>query len=233
MTIDAALIFAAGFGTRMGSLTKSTPKPMIPVANRPLIDYAIDLISDAEIQNTVVNLHYFPEQIEAHLAQYENIKTLREEDEILETGGGLKNALPLLGNSPVITLNSDAVWTGVNPLSSLIDNWNPVKMDALLALVPIQNAQEHRGTGDFNLETNSRLSRKGSAQSAEFVYAGAQIIKTDLLETIPETCFSLNVLWDQMLAQERVYGVVHHGGWIDVGRPEGIVVAETELAKHV
>jgi MurNAc alpha-1-phosphate uridylyltransferase len=106
-------------------------------------------------------------------------------------------------------------------------------MDALLALVPIQNAQEHRGTGDFNLETNSRLSRKGSAQSAEFVYAGAQIIKTDLLETIPETCFSLNVLWDQMLAQERVYGVVHHGGWIDVGRPEGIVVAETELAKHV
>jgi MurNAc alpha-1-phosphate uridylyltransferase len=233
MSIDAALIFAAGFGTRMGALTKEMPKPMIPVGGRPLIDYAIDLVTDAKIENAVVNLHYFPEQLEAHLAQYKNITTLREECAILETGGGLKNALPLLGSDPVITLNSDAVWTGDNPISALLDQWDPDKMDALLVLVPIKNAQEHRGAGDFNLDTNDRLTRRGDAPSAGFVYAGAQIIKTDLLADISETSFSLNVLWDQMLAADRVYGVVHHGGWVDVGRPEGIAVAEAELAKNV
>ena len=233
MTINAALIFAAGFGTRMGHLTKTMPKPMIRVDGKPLIDYAVDLASDAKIQNTVVNLHYFPEQLETHLSKYKNITTLREEGEILETGGGLKNALPLLGDDPVITLNSDAVWTGENPLSLLKENWVPEKMDALLVLVPRRNAQEHCGTGDFNLDANSRLSRKGTAPSASYVFAGAQIIKTDLLATIPQASFSLNVLWDQMLAQGRVFGVVHHGGWVDVGRPEGIKVAQAELAKHV
>jgi MurNAc alpha-1-phosphate uridylyltransferase len=233
MTISAALIFAAGFGTRMGTLTKTMPKPMIPVAGKPLIDYAIDLVTDANIQSTVVNLHYFPEQLETHLAQYENITTLREKGAILETGGGLKNALSLLGNDPVITLNSDAVWTGDNPISALLDHWKPDEMDALLVLIPTQNAQEHRGTGDFNLDKNTRLSRRGDAPSADYVYAGAQIIKTDLLAGISETSFSLNFLWDQMLAADRVYGVVHHGGWVDVGRPKGIAVAEAELAKHV
>lgn len=233
MSINAALIFAAGFGTRMGALTKATPKPMIPVAGKPLIDYAIDLVTDAEIGNAVVNLHYFPEQLEAHLARHQNITTLREEGTILETGGGLKNALQLLENDPVVTLNSDAVWTGDNPILALLDNWDPDKMDALLVLVPIKNAQEHRGAGDFNLDANDRLSRRGDAPSADFVYAGAQVIKTELLANISEARFSLNILWDQMLAVGRVYGVVHHGGWVDVGRPEGIAVAEAELAKHV
>jgi MurNAc alpha-1-phosphate uridylyltransferase len=233
MSVNAALIFAAGFGTRMGALTRTTPKPMIRVAGKPLIDHAIDLTQKAEIDKTVVNLHYLPDQIEAHLAQYGNLITLREEPEILETGGGLKNALPLLGDGPIITLNSDAIWTGQNPLTTLLNAWNPGKMDALLMLVPTQNAQEHRGTGDFNLDTQSHLSRRGAAPSADYVYSGAQIIKTDLLADILQTNFSLNLLWDQMLAQNRVHGVVHHGGWVDVGRPEGIAVAEAELARHV
>jgi MurNAc alpha-1-phosphate uridylyltransferase len=233
MRVNAALIFAAGFGTRMGTLTKTMPKPMIKVAGRPLIDYAMDLILDTQIDHTVVNLHYFPEQLEAHLAQYKNLTTLREEPNVLETGGGLKNARPLLGNDPVITLNSDAVWTGVNPLTALLDAWDPEKMDALLMLVQTQNAQEHRGTGDFNLDAQSRISRRGSAPSADYVYSGAQIIKTNLLAETPQASFSLNLLWDQMLDQNRVYGVIHHGGWVDVGRPEGIAVAEAELANHV
>jgi MurNAc alpha-1-phosphate uridylyltransferase len=233
MTVSSALIFAAGFGTRMGHLTKSTPKPMIRVAAKPLIDYAIELVSESAIQNTVVNLHYFPEQLETHLSQYENVTTVREDGEILETGGGLKNALPQLGPDPVITLNSDAVWTGKNPISLLMDHWNPDEMDALLVLIPTQNAQEHRGTGDFNIDEKFRLSRRGNAPSADYVFSGAQIIKTDLLTTIPKTSFSLNLLWDQILAQDRVYGVIHQGGWVDVGRPEGIDVAEAELAKHV
>jgi MurNAc alpha-1-phosphate uridylyltransferase len=138
-----------------------------------------------------------------------------------------------LGNDPVITLNSDAVWTGDNPISALLDHWNPDDMDALLVLIPTQHAQEHRGAGDFNLDKKARLSRRGDAPSADYVYAGAQIIKTDLLADISETSFSLTALWEQMLALGRVFGVVHHGGWVDVGRPEGITVAEAELAKHV
>jgi MurNAc alpha-1-phosphate uridylyltransferase len=233
MTVSSALIFAAGFGTRMGHLTKTTPKPMIQVAGKPLIDYAMDLITDSVIQNTVVNLHYFPEQLESHLAQYENVTTLREQGEILETGGGLKNALPLLGTDPVVTLNSDAVWTGKNPISLLMENWNPDEMDALMVLIPTQNAQEHRGVGDFHLDDQSRISWRGDAPSADYVFSGAQIIKTDLLETIPQASFSLHLLWEKMLAQKRIHGVIHHGGWVDVGRPEGIDVAAAELVKHV
>jgi len=139
----------------------------------------------------------------------------------------------MLGNDPVITLNSDAVWTGCNPLTALIDAWEPAKMDALLMLVPIKKAQEHRGAGDFNLEINGQLSRRGTAPTADYVYSGAQIIKTDLLADISQTSFSLNLLWDKMLMKNRAFGITHQGGWVDVGRPEGIKVAELELAKHV
>ena len=112
MSINSALIFGAGFGTRMGEITKITPKPMVPILNKPLIDYAIDITLDANIQNIIVNLHYLPEQIENHLSNFKNIKTIHEYPKILETGGGLKNALPILGPSPVITLNSDIIWIG-------------------------------------------------------------------------------------------------------------------------
>ena len=231
MTINAALIFAAGFGTRMGALTKDTPKPLVQVAGRPLIDYAYDLVTDLE--TVVVNLHYFSSQLETHLAAHNNVKTLRETPDILETGGGLKNALPLLGNDPVVTLNSDAIWTGTNPVTALCETWDPAKMDALLTLIPIQNAQEHRGSGDFNLCTTGQISRRGAAINASYVYGGAQIIKTDLLAKITGKSFSLNLLWDQMLAKNRAYGIVHNGGWVDVGRPQGIDVAAAELARHV
>ncbi|MDG2401825.1 MAG: sugar phosphate nucleotidyltransferase, partial [Amylibacter sp.] len=119
MSINSALIFGAGFGTRMGEITKITPKPMVPILNKPLIDYAIDITLDANIQNIIVNLHYLPEQIENHLSNFKNIKTIHEYPRILETGGGLKNALPILGSSPVITLNSDIIWIGYNPIKSL------------------------------------------------------------------------------------------------------------------
>jgi MurNAc alpha-1-phosphate uridylyltransferase len=232
MSIDSALVFAAGFGTRMGGLTKSTPKPLLNVAAKPLIDYALELVQDANIKNIVVNVHYLPEQIEAHLASNPNVKTLREAPDVLETGGGLKNALPLLGNGPVITLNSDAIWTGENPLKLLVNNWNPETMDALLLLVPTYKAQEHRGCGDFMLSQDLRLTRRGNAQSAPYVYTGAQIIKTELLSEVKETSFSLNLLWDKMLKSKRAFGVVHEGGWVDVGRPEGIQIAAAELARH-
>lgn len=231
MSVNSALVFAAGFGTRMGALTKSMPKPLVPVDGKPLIDYALDLVLETKIESIVVNTHYFPDQIETHLQSKPRVVTLREAGEILETGGGLKNALSLLGADPVITLNSDAVWTGSNPIQALLNAWNPTQMDALMMLIPTNNAQEHRGQGDFCLDKQSRLSRRGSASSAPFVYSGAQIIKTERLSEIAQTSFSLNLLWDKFLASGTMYGIVHSGGWVDVGRPEGIPIAAAQLVK--
>ncbi|GHA47646.1 nucleotidyltransferase [Amylibacter ulvae] len=232
MKPDAAMIFAAGFGTRMGVLTQSTPKPMIKISNRPLIDYALDLVAAADVKTTVVNVHYLPEQIEQHLADT-NVQTIRETDKILETGGGLKNALPILGKNPVFTLNSDAIWTGTNPLTVLRNHWNPKTMDGLLALIPLQNAQEYSGAGDFFCDEQGTIARRGQSRSAPFVFSGAQIIKTDMLKDIKTPSFSLNVLWNEMLKNNRLHGVIHNGGWVDVGHPNGIITAENELAKHV
>jgi MurNAc alpha-1-phosphate uridylyltransferase len=231
MKVDGAMIFAAGLGTRMGDLTKTTPKPMLQVAGRPLIDCALNLADDLDLSRVVVNLHYLPEQLRTHLRGRKNVETIEEKNIVLETGGGLKNALPLLGDGPVFTLNSDAIWTGENPLRNLLSTWNPDKMDALLMLVPRENAQEHRGVGDFNLLETGRITRRGTADSAPYVYTGAQIVKPKLLADIPETVFSLNLLWDRFLKAGRAYGVVHHGGWVDVGTPHGIDVAEAEIAR--
>ena len=229
MSINSALIFGAGFGTRMGEITKTIPKPMVTILNKPLIDYAIDITLDASIQNIIVNLHYLPEQIENHLSKFENIKTIHEYPRILETGGGLKNALPILGSSPVITLNSDIIWIGYNPIKSLLKSWNPKKMDALLMLIPIKRAKGYKGLGDFYLDRDKQLIRRDNKSNAPYVYTGVQIIKTELLSAINKESFSINVLWNKIINQRNAYGIIYNGSWIDVGHPEGIDCATKEL----
>ncbi|MBI1217083.1 MAG: NTP transferase domain-containing protein [Rhodobacteraceae bacterium] len=221
-TPDALMLFAAGFGTRMGALTAGCPKPLIPVAGRALIDHALAL-AGAGVGRTVVNLHYLPEQIAAHLQGRAGI-ALSLEPEILETGGGLRAALPLLGPGPVFTLNSDAVWTGANPLAQLRAAWDPTRMDALLLLVAPDRARGHAGRGDFVLDGQGRIVRGPGA-----IYSGAQIVKTEGLGAIPDKVFSLNRVWDSMISAGRAYGIIHPGGWCDVGRPESIAEAEALL----
>ena len=229
MSINSVLIFCAGFGTRMGEITKVTPKPMVPILNKPLIDYAIDISLNANIQNIVVNLHYLPEQIEDHLAKFKKIKIIREIPTILETGGGLKNALPILGEEPVITLNSDTVWIGNNPIKSLLKAWDPQEMDALLMLIQTENAQAYQKTGDFYLDNTKRLTRRKKHTNAPYVYSGVQIIKTDLLKNINKKSFSINLLLDKILDNKKAFGIVYDGTWVDVGHPEGINVATNKL----
>lgn len=221
---DALMLFAAGLGTRMGPLTAERPKPLIEVGGRALIDHALVLADNADLSHVVINLHYLPDQIRAHLSNRTNIVFSDETETLLETGGGLRHALRLLGPGPVFTLNTDAVWTGANPLSELRAEWEPDRMAALLHLVPKMAATGHTGTGDFDLDPSGRLSR-----GRNYVYTGAQIIAPEGIETIPARIFSLNLLWDQMLADGRLYGCVHQGGWCDVGRPESISLAETLL----
>ena len=221
---DALMLFAAGFGTRMRALTADRPKPLIPVAGRALIDHALDLAGGLRV---VVNVHYRGDQIVQHL-QGRGIAISDERPRILDTGGGLRAALPLLGDGPVFTLNADAVWTGANPLAQLADAWNPDRMDALLLLLPVAAAAPRSGRSDFLLRTGGTIARAGGA--AGMVYLGAQIIKTDRLVAVPEQVFSLNVLWDGMIGQGRAFGLVHRGGWCDVGHAGGIAQAEAMLA---
>lgn len=227
---DALMLFAAGFGTRMGALTADRPKPLIPVAGKPLIDHALDLVQSAAVGRVVANVHYKGDQIMRHLAD-RDIAISDETARILDTGGGLRAALPLLGGGPVFTLNADAVWTGRNPLTQLRDAWDPDRMDALLLLLPVADAAPPSGRSDFVRDPLSgRIARAGLATGD--VYLGAQIIATDALAAIPDEVFSLNRLWDVMIASGRAYGLIHRGGWCDVGHPAGIAQAEAMLAKN-
>ena len=219
------MLFAAGFGTRMGALTRDRPKPLVPVAGRALLDYALDIAATPCVSRRVINLHYRGDQIAQHL-QSQDI-ALSWEDPILDTGGGLRAALALLGTGPVMLLNTDAVWTGANPLDQLAAAWDSTRMDGLLLLAQRDQAQGHKGAGDFLVDGQGRLSRaKGAAGP---IYLGAQILRTDGLAAINQQAFSLNLLWDQMIAQGRLYGVFHQGGWCDVGHPEAIPLAESLL----
>ncbi|MEI4485427.1 nucleotidyltransferase family protein [Frigidibacter sp. MR17.14] len=216
---SALMLYAAGFGTRMGALTKDRPKPMIKVAGRPLIDHALALAEGLGLR-VVANTHYLPAQIADHLAGRAQVVF---EPEILETGGGLKAARAHL-SEPCFTLNTDAVWTGANPLRTLLAEWDPARMDALLLLVPKARAVGHAGAGDFLIGDDGALTRGPGP-----VYTGAQILSLDLLDEVSEAKFSNNILWNLAAARGRLHGVLHPGGWCDVGRPESIPLAEALL----
>ncbi len=214
------MFYCAGFGRRMGALTASRPKPLIEVAGRTLLDHALAQTGGVPSGPRAGNVHWCADAMGAALRD-RDIAVSHETPDILETGGGLRAALPLLGNGPVATLNTDAVWTGPRALPRLLSGWAPGGMGALLLLVPSDRAEGHGGAGDFDMAPDGRL-RRGTA----FVYTGAQILRTDGLAGIPGPAFSTNVMWDRMMAEDRLFGIVHTGRWCDVGRPEGIASAE-------
>lgn len=220
----SAMVFAAGFGTRMKPLTDDRPKPLIEVAGRPLIDHALKIV-DQVGATAVVNAHYRADMLERHLADRPTVQVVSEAPDILETGGGLKSALPMLGSAPVYTLNSDAVWAGPPPLKILAEAWDADRMDALLLLVPLTHTVGYSRAGNFAIDRSGRLTRSPDG----LVYTGAQILRTDGLADIFQTSFSLNILWDQMLANDRLFGVTYDGHWADVGTPDGISLAEKML----
>lgn len=218
----ALMIFAAGLGTRMRPLTDNLPKPLIEVAGQTLLDRALAIGRGAGVSRIVVNSHYLGNQIKAHLAG-QDIAISDESDLLLDTGGGLRKALPLLGDGPVMTLNPDVVWTGPNPLTALCDAWDE-RMDALLMLVPVQRATARLGGGDFSMDAAGRITRRG-----DYVFAGAHMIRPGRLAGISDDVFSLNRVWDALISEGRAFGVVHPGGWCDVGRPDAIPLAEDLL----
>jgi MurNAc alpha-1-phosphate uridylyltransferase len=217
----SVMLFAAGMGTRMAPLTADRPKPLIRVAGKPLLDHALDLTDVPQVGRRVVNVHYKADMVRAHLAGRD--VAISAEDPLLETGGGLRHALPMLGAGPVMTLNTDAVWHGPNPLAQLAAAWQP-QIEALLLLVPPAQVAGHVGKGDFAIAPDGRLTR-APAQ----IYTGAQIMRTDRLGDVPQDAFSLNLIWNEMAQRGGLYGISYDGRWCDVGRPDCIPLAEQML----
>ena len=221
------MLFAAGFGSRMAPLTDHRPKPLLEVAGRTLLDHALDQTRGFNFEKRVVNVHYLAAQIINHLKSEPALQISHEKEALLETGGGLRAALGLLGPWPVLTLNTDAVWLGQNPIAALLSAWQPDRMDALLLLGPLAAARGHSGFSDFALNAAGQIKRDKSTTG--LLYLGAQIIKTDMLLTIDAQKFSLNLLWDQMIDQGRAFGFTYAGDWCDVGRPQNIDLATALL----
>ena len=218
------MIFAAGFGTRMGHLTEHRPKPLVPVAGRALIEYALDIARANDIASVVTNAHYKHEQLTAYFAKT-TIRVLVEQPDILDTGGGCKAALPFLKGDTLVTLNSDAVWSHPVNLEPMFEIWDPRIMDALLLVLPQERSLGRDGRGDFSLSERGHLTRGGP-----FIYTGLQLISRACVEAIELDKFSLNLIWDRAMSNKRVYGISYPHFWCDVGTPEGIVQAEVLLS---
>ena len=216
------MIFAAGFGTRMGALTKDRPKPLIEVGGMSLLDRTLALADAAGIRRKVVNAHYLGQMIADHLAGRDAEVSLEDPD-ILDTGGGLKAALPLLGGAPVFTANSDAIFDGPNPFGVLERAWGP-ETEALLLVVPMSRAVGRLGGGDFSLKPGGEISRGG-----DHVYTGIQILRTERVAAETDAVFSLNRIWDAAGDEGGLRAVEYPGRWCDVGHPEGIETAEAVL----
>ena len=223
---DSVMLFAAGFGSRMGALTADRPKPLVPVAGVPLIDHALEQVNGIAPARIVANLHYKPHALASHLSD-RDVMLSWEQPEILDTGGGLRAALPLLGDGPVFTMNTDAVWKGPNPLECLRRAWRPGTMEALLLCVPAGRAHGHAGPGDFEVGSDGRARRDGA-----LIFTGAQILETERVAEMPEVPFSMNEIWDTMLTQGTLHAIAYPGHWADAGHPEGIRAAEAMLDHH-
>jgi len=229
-----AMVMAAGLGKRMRPLTATRPKPLVEVAGRPLLDHVLERLRSSGVEKVVVNVHYLPDAVEAHLAS--RAKDLEvvisdEREQLLETGGGLVKAAPALDADPFLVVNSDNLWIDgpADTLRLLASQWDAAKMDALLLLVPQARAQNHRGLGDFHMDRNGRLRRRERSRVAPFVYTGIQMMRKSLLDGAPDGPFSTNILWDKAIEQGRCFGAVHQGLWFDVGTPAAIGQTEAFL----
>ena len=222
-TLDTAMLLAAGFGTRMRPLTGAVPKPLLEIGGRTLLDRTLDKAVEAGVARAVVNTHHLAAQVERRLAA----RTVPEivvsrEAEILDTGGGVFNALGLLGDAPFFVLNSDTVWEdGPTPaLHRLAQAWDPARMEALLLVHPTVAAAGYAGDGDFFMDIEGRLHRRGEAEIAPFVFTGSQIVSPSLFDGMAPGAFSLNRVYDRAQERERLFGIRHDGAWHHVGTPD-------------
>ena len=218
------MLFAAGLGTRMRPLTDDLPKPLIPVGGTTLLDHALALTEIPEVTGRVLNVHYRAEQIRKHIVG-KSVSISDETDLLRETGGGFKHALPLLKGDPILGMNTDAVWSGPNPIQLLLKAWRD-DMICLLMLVPQNKTFGHTGAGDFNVGADGQLTRGPGP-----VYTGLQLTRRDVFEGFDEPAFSMNKVWNHAARQGGLFGVLYPGKWCDVGQPDSLPLAATLLSE--
>ncbi|HSV28764.1 MAG TPA: nucleotidyltransferase family protein [Candidatus Omnitrophota bacterium] len=228
-----AMVLAAGLGLRMRPITEHIPKPLVEVAGRTMLDRALDHLDKACVTAFVVNTHWLADKVRAHLAHRSDI-VISHEEELLETGGGVTKALPLLGDAPFYVVNSDIIWTdGAQPaLQRLAEAWDDSRMDALLLMQRTATAVGYDGAGDFFLDPNGVPRRRKGAEVAPLLFSGVQILSPRLFEGAPTGKFSLNVLYDRALEDARLFGLVHDGRWYHVGTPEALPEVDALLREE-
>ncbi|MGB7405436.1 MAG: nucleotidyltransferase family protein [Pacificimonas sp.] len=224
---DAAMVLSAGLGRRMRPLTATKPKPLIEVNGRALIDYSLAGLANSGVKRAVVNVHYLAGQVEAHVTRQTHgldIRLSDEREELLETGGGVKKALPLIDADPFVVTNSDNIVIDgpMDTVSLLAERWDPKTMDALLLLVPLAKATGYEGVGDFRMDGTGKVERRGGRRLAPFIYSGTQIVSKRMFDNSPDGKFSFNLLWDRLISEGRLYGLSHPGEWYHVGTPDAV-----------
>ena len=230
---DTAIVLAAGLGQRMRPITDTLPKPLVEVGGRALIDHALARLAAAGVERVIVNVHHLADLVEAHVRRRAPAVVVSDErDALLETGGGVKRALPLIGGEPFLVLNSDSLWIeGPQAnLPGLAAAWDPERMDVLLLLASTATSVGYDGPGDFVMDPAGVLERRGERQLAPFVYAGVAILKPSLFADTPDGPFSLNLLFDRAIEAGRLYGLRLDGEWLHVGTPASIPLADERIA---
>ncbi len=227
------MILAAGLGTRMRPLTDTLPKPLVKVAGKPLIDHVLDRLAEAGVERVVVNVHHLADQMQRHLAHRKRPQIVISDERglLLGTGGGVKKALPELGDAPFFHINSDTIWIdGVKPnLARLADAFEPAAMDALLLLAPTTGSIGYSGRGDFAMAADGQLRKRAEQEVAPFVYAGAAILSPALFKSTPEGELSLTTLFDRASQAGRLHGLRMEGLWMHVGTPDAIALADAAI----
>lgn len=239
MIISNAVVLAAGLGTRMRPITETIPKPLVKIAGKPMIDYALDSLADAGVARAVVNIHYLADQMIAHLRDYARLEIILsdEREQLMNSGGGLVKGLKLLDpHMPVFVMNADLFWIGEQPgaetnLQRLAKYFDAETMDMALLCVAMDRTTGHNGKRDFSLAANGRLSRYADGDPQPVVYAGAIVLNPDLFADAPDGAFNLNIYFDRGIANGRLYGLALDGHWLTVGTPEAIGEAEETIRR--
>lgn len=228
-----AMVLAAGLGTRMRPLTLYRPKPLVEVAGKVLLAHVLDPLLEASLDRIVINAHHLAPQIHAWVDALASPHLIVSDESalLLDSGGGIKKALPLLGSDPFYVLNADSffVETQARNLDRLAAFWDPARMDILLLLATFEQATGFDGAGDFTMDAQGRLTFRGDEPKAPFIYAGCAIVKPDLFADQPDGPFSLSVLFRQAAAHNRLFGLPLHGAWLHVGTVAAITEAEHVL----
>ncbi|MEE2746646.1 MAG: nucleotidyltransferase family protein, partial [Pseudomonadota bacterium] len=231
-----AMVLAAGLGRRLRPITNKTPKPLVRIADRSLLDHALDRLVVAGVECVVVNIHYLAEQIKQHLASRKDLEVIisSEETSLLETGGGVKKAIANFADEPFFISNADVFWLDgpTSALGRMIEQWDEKKMDALLMLHSTVEAYGYSGVGDFEVDTTGKLSRRLEREITPYLFTGVQIIHPRIFEKSPDGKFSLNLIYDKAIDADRLFGIVHDGEWFHIGTLEGLVEVENYMRQR-